>query len=319
MVWTDARFGKPRLMFSYSKDKGKSWTEPKNLDPDVPEWSSQYQPMIYVNPEGILGLMWFDTRGSDKNDRYQLYFTASLDGGDSFLPSVIVSSAPSFPAAEINLVPSPLFGIHRGKSINVRTLSAFTRWADGGDYMGLTATPDGLFRPFWVDSHGRSFQVWTCQIDVKIEKESKPPNAAVASQEAVSKKQEKVLMNDKLELAFDPMRYDSSTRIAIIPVRLKNISKGSLRGPFLVRIKSLFPEGAAQEQLNIPERLDASNGKKGAGAEYDYSASLRDFEYLEPGGLTEAIEWTFKFTNPQFSRFISDLDLEVEIIGSAAQ
>jgi hypothetical protein len=40
MVWPDVRFGKPRLLFSYSKNKGNVWTEPKLVNPDAPEWSS---------------------------------------------------------------------------------------------------------------------------------------------------------------------------------------------------------------------------------------------------------------------------------------
>ncbi len=318
-VWPDARFGKPRLLFSYSKDRGNAWTEPKLINPDTPEWSSQYQPMIFVNHKGTLGLMWFDTRGSNKNDRYELYFTASLDGGESFLPATLVSSTPSSPATEINLTPSPLFGLNSGQSINLRTLSAYTRWADGGDYMGLTATADGVFRPFWADSRGRSFQIWTCQIDVKVAEEKALPDAKATPKAAAPLKRERATLNSRLELAYDPIRYDPASQVAIFPIRLKNVSEEPLYAPFSVKIKSLFPEDAKKYaeggSLNIPEILNASNGVKGAGAEFDYSSSLRDFEFLEPGGLTEALEWKVKFP----SRLQTDLDLEVEIIGFAVQ
>jgi hypothetical protein len=308
MVWPDAQFGKPRLLFSYSKNRGNSWTEPKLVHSDVPEWSSQYQPMLFVNREGILGLMWFDTRTSDKNDRYHLYFAASLDGGESFLPAVQVSSAPSFPGADLNLIPSPLFGIHTGSSINVRTLSAYTRWGDGGDYMGLTATADSVFHPFWADSRARCFQIWTCSIAIKT-----------GLLDAARSGRKRVSLNTRVELVYDPIRYDPLSRIAIVPIRLKNISEAPLYGPFVVKIKALFPEYEKKHVeagwINIPEVLNSSNGEKGAGAEFDYSSSLRDFESLNPGGLTEAVEWKFKFNN----RLSTDLNLEVEIIGFADQ
>ncbi len=318
-VWPDVRFGNPRLLFSSSKDRGNSWAEPKLIDADTPQWSSQFQPMCFVNREGVLGLMWFDTRASDKNDRYDLYFTASLDGGETFLPAVRVSSAPSFPGAEINLVPSHLFGINRAGSINVRTLSAFTRWGDGGDYMGLTATADGLFHPFWADSRSKCFQIWTCAIAVRSGKEVVGHETTSGSQDVALAGKRKVLLNTQLELVYDPIRYDPASRVAILPVRLKNISEIPLQGPFFVKIKALFPEDELKyvrpEWLNVPEVLNASNREKGAGAEFDYSSSLRDFESLDPGALTEAVEWKFRFSN----RLLTDFDLEIEILGFTSQ
>ena len=319
MVWPDVRFGKPRLLFSYSKNKGNVWTEPKLVNPDAPEWSSQYQPMVFVNDKGILGLMWFDTRASNKGDRYQLYFTASVDGGESFLPAVLVSSALSFPATEINLTPSHLFGLDSGQSINVRTLSAYTRWGDGGDYMGLTATADGIFHPFWADSRGRSFQIWTCPIAVKAGGEIAEQEMNAESKLTTTSRKTRVTLNKRLELFYDPIKYDAASQVAVLPIRLKNISKDTLYGPFSVKIKAMFPEYAKkyvdEGWMNAPEVLNASNGEKGAGAVFDYSSSLRDFEYLEPGGLTEAVEWKVKFPN----RLSTDLDLEVEITGFALQ
>lgn len=316
VVWSDVRFGKPRLLFSFSKDRGHSWIKPKLICPEVPEWASQYQPMIFVNGKSVLGIMWFDTRASIKNDRYHLYFTASLDGGESFLPAVQVSSAPSFPVSEINLTPSPLFGIHSDKSINIRTLSAYTRWGNGGDYMGLTATADDIFHPFWADSRGKCFQIWTCQVVVKSEEDSK-----AQTDKKESSRKEKVILNNKMDLVYDPIIYDPATQVAIFPVRLKNISKESLYGPFSVKIKTLYQEVLKkyyeEEELAniIPEILNASNREKGAGALFDYSATLRDFESLGPGALTEPVEWKLRFPN----LLKADLNLEVEITGFVIQ
>jgi len=268
--------------------------------------------MIYVNHQGVLGIMWFDTRASAKNDRYHLYFTASVDGGESFLSSVQVSSAPSFPASEINLTPSPLFGIHSDKTLNIRTLSAYSRWGMGGDYMGLTAA-GGIFHPFWADSRGKSFQIQTCRISVEPEEDEKT--------QADTPRMENIPLNSKIELVYNPITFDAETQTATFPIRLKNISGETLYGPFSVKVKALFPEYYKKyykdEDLAgfVPEILNASNREKGAGALFDYSTALRDMKFLEPGALTEPVEWKFHFPN----LLKADLNLQVEITGFVIQ
>src|SRR5262249_17802295 len=48
-VWTDFRSAKARLLFSCSKDRGQTWTEPKPIDASVPASASQFQPVVAVN------------------------------------------------------------------------------------------------------------------------------------------------------------------------------------------------------------------------------------------------------------------------------
>lgn len=321
IVWDDIRFGKSRFLSSFSKDRGETWTEPKPISPEAPDWSSQYMPMVFVNSQGVLGVMWFDTRASNRTDRYHLYFTASVDGGETFLPAVQVSSAPSFPAGEVNLTPSSLFISNAEKSIKINGLSAYSRWGNGGDYMGLTADSNGVFHPFWADSRGKSFQIWTSPIIVKLEEE-KPKGEVKAAEEektqtvaASPPKKEKTILASQIELIHDPIKYDLITGTAVIPIRLKNISKEALYGPFSLKVKALVDEEqkkySGEGWENIPEILNATNGVKGAGAEFDYSRALRDFETLEPGAQTEAVEWRLKFLNPK----LIDFFLEVEVMG----
>ena len=53
--------------------------------------------------DGIVGVTWYDTRDSKDGSQFHEYFTASLDGGKSFLPPVRVSSAPSTPLGPGNM------------------------------------------------------------------------------------------------------------------------------------------------------------------------------------------------------------------------
>ena len=51
------------------------------MDQDAPAYASQFQPMIAVNPDGVLGVYWYDTEGFPSRDRFDISFTASVDGG----------------------------------------------------------------------------------------------------------------------------------------------------------------------------------------------------------------------------------------------
>src|SRR6266852_5346689 len=168
VAWIDDRRGRSRILFSYSRDRGKTWTEQKPISVDVPSDAYQYQPMMTVNYKGILGVQWFDTHESKNQDHYDLYFTASVDGGESFLPPARVSTESSIPGGPGNLVPLPETAVFRKTDESARFVftSAFLSNSNGGDYMGLIADADGIFHPFWADSRSGTFQVWTSRIRV---------------------------------------------------------------------------------------------------------------------------------------------------------
>ncbi len=117
--------------------------------------SSPYarNPSIAVNKDGIPGILFYDGReGSSFMDNFRcqrVYFTASLDDGESWLPEIPVSAEPSCPA-------SPANGM------------AGFRWPAGGDYHGLTALPDGSFRLVWSDSRSGVFILRTATVIVKM-------------------------------------------------------------------------------------------------------------------------------------------------------
>jgi hypothetical protein len=112
--------------------------------------------MMAVNHQGVLGLTWYDARHDPAGKCFRLYFTASLDGGKSFLPNASVSDAPSCPDTPANgLSLSPDGG-----------LTMVRRFKEGGDYHGLVALPDGSFHAIWSDSRSGSYQLWSARIRV---------------------------------------------------------------------------------------------------------------------------------------------------------
>jgi hypothetical protein len=105
-------------------------------------------PEVAVNKHGVIGVSWIDGRDDPSGRCDALYFTASLDGGETFLPERRVSSARSCPDSAANG-------------------GAFKRWPHGGDYYGLTAMADGRFHLFWADGRAGTFQLWAANVQVK--------------------------------------------------------------------------------------------------------------------------------------------------------
>lgn len=133
--------------------------------------------------------------------------------------------------------------------------------AVGGDYMGFTADPEGVFHPFWIDSSDGTAQVWTTRIQVALGDERSAayipaPGSLV-----------KVPMNSRLVLVADPTKYDAEKQEAVIPMRLKNISAETVYGQITVEVKKLT-------EWTI---LNAKNGQGGVGAVFDYSSALGDW------------------------------------------
>jgi hypothetical protein len=279
--WIQLEGERFRLVLSWSADRGKTWSKPKLVDPNISADASQYQQMVAVNPEGVLGVFWYSTEGFPKGDQFHVYFTASTDGGETFLPKKRVSNESSRPFGAGDLRPGPFVSKERDMVL-VDFVSGVSRWVDGGDYIGLTASGEGIFHPFWADGRNGTYQLYTAAIQVPTS--SAPP--ATIEKVAAS-------LTEKMTLVFDPVLYNDQTREAWIPVRLKNISKETLYPPFQVEIKELVHPFMAKthEEADVPVILDASNGKQGVGAAFDYSRALGDLEALPPDGVTSAVLW----------------------------
>ena len=140
-----------------SDDGGESWSEPVSLGAPRPRAGHvPHSPMIAVNRQGVVGLSWQDPQQDSQEPCFALHFTASLDGGRTFLPGTQVASE-----ASCSNTPANQILIEEGGSTVAR------RWEDGGDYHGLVARPDGSFQAVWADSRTGVFQLWTAPIEVR--------------------------------------------------------------------------------------------------------------------------------------------------------
>ncbi len=294
-VWEDARFGKYRVLFSYSADRGKTWSAPRAVDSGIPASASQWQPAIAVNKDGVVAVTWFDSRHAPDTRQFHQYVAASVDGGGSFLPTVQVSSAPSHPDGPGNSQLSPMIWVHEGQ-ISLSLISAASRWGSGGDYMGLAADKDGTFHPFWSDARSGTFQIYTADVRVEIPKPTPAPAAGATPPPPAPKPEPaprvEAPLTDRVEFIFDPTRYDAEKKQVEIPVRLKNISAQPIYPPIRLEIVGFgFPEYESEDDKkrnaeNAPSALGASNGKAKEGAVFELGETIAGSEALQPGALT---------------------------------
>lgn len=304
VAWTDFRSGRPQAVVTTSADRGKTWSEPRSVAGALPEGAYSFQPSLAVNRDGVLGVSWLDTRNHPGTDRYDAWFSASLDGGATFLPAVRLSSESSDALGAGNRRPAPAsFQSRREKTHRVMFVSALTRYPQGGDYAGLAADAEGHFHPLWPDARTGAFQAWTAR--VKLERGPSTTALAAAAQP--------VDLGDHIELTFDPGVYDAATRELRLPIRIKNRSDKTIRGPLQVRVKT-FGSGMDMTNLeNTPTILNAPNGEKGEGAVFDYSQAFGDLGALEPGAVTEPVVWRFQLVGAG----ASTPDMHVEVTGQA--
>jgi hypothetical protein len=157
LVWNDSRPDATDVLMSCSIDRGETWSKPIRVNDNSNRRSHHSTPTIAVNPKGIVGITWYDRRADPQNKCSEIYFSASLDGGLTFLPNTKISPAKFCPDVPGNTV----------RSSNADTFGVTARWPAGGDYSGLAAGADGLFHVLWSDSHTGVYQLWTASVNVR--------------------------------------------------------------------------------------------------------------------------------------------------------
>ena len=146
--WSDSP---PGLQLQTSHD-AVDWTPPAAV-PGLRAGPCPYA-AVAVSSRGVLGLSWIqgnpgdlvrphDKAWTSREHAWDLYFTASADGGTTFADPVPVLKTPS------------------------RTDPKMNFWAYGGDYHSLAASPDGAFHPLWIDTRDGKGEIQTARIEVQ--------------------------------------------------------------------------------------------------------------------------------------------------------
>ncbi len=146
--WGRGKFSEG-IWLNYSSDKGKTWSADTRIDLfEKPLESKAMVASAAVNKNGALGISWVDSQNDSSQQKNDVYFTISYDGGTSFLRPVRVTDSSTDPRTEGN-----------GDVAN--------KFPGGGHYLGISAKPDGSFQLIWSDSRSSIFELQTCNIKVK--------------------------------------------------------------------------------------------------------------------------------------------------------
>lgn len=259
VVWPDRRSGHSQVYFSFSSDKGKTWSPARVInDNPADDLTDQSMPEVAVNRDGAVGVIWSDRRRHPDNLGWDIRFTASTDGGQTFEPSVQVSETgtnfgdqtfwgPLRPAVS-RAVAKP--GDSKGLGVQL-AMSNFL--FIGGDTWGLVADAAGAFHAMWSDNRTGAAQLWTAAIQVgggkagvtipqsrsAAVRPTNPPEdrTPIAKPAAIS--EEMADLSKSLTIELTRPVLDRASGILSADVRVLNTSATKVRGPFAVRVTSL--------------------------------------------------------------------------------
>jgi hypothetical protein len=294
MVWTNGNFDWPGeepgdLLISYSSDRGKTWSNPKVVPAASSTGSGFGPPSIAVNRDGAVAVSWYSSQGRPTGFLgfvYDRYITVSLDGGETFLSPVRVSS--------VSTDASALERNFAGAQANGNTVSVINGAMSHGEYQGLIADNEGVFHEFWTDGRTGRTQIWTATVRV----------AGLGSVEDGRPPLVEADVSDKVEAWLDPPNEFPPAGTIEIPVRLRNISTQPIYGPMTIEIVqycgnpcgSPTAKGTNNTLASRDPILNSINGKSGVGATFDYSHALGNAGLVQPGEITDAVAWRLKKT-----------------------
>ena len=270
-------------------------------------------PVVEVNRDGVVGVAWYDRRRDDTRRCWELFFTSSSDGGETFAANVPVASAPSCPP----LTHAPVARVHNvatdpdakelteeeiaqmdlmqrmtivmaeqsraarehyfGDLGHARLEVSFdnARGNQPGHYLGLTGDANGVFHPLWISRRNGIDELFTTTVELVAEVPAAPAG-------------EETDVTGALLVVTGPVVWDAAASTATVELRLRNVSDGTVHGP--VR---LLAEGEGDDE----------------GREWSFAGRMGSHDMLPPGGLSEPVKVEVK-TAPG-----ADATLDLRIFG----
>lgn len=298
VVWGGVRDNRSRVMLAYSEDHGRSWSPPRIVSDDsvsVPQAKriNSIMPAVAVNRRGVVGVSWYDRRDNPDDIGYYVRFSASLDGGKTWLPSVRVSEQPNVHInpldSRIPIKLSAMDPLPRRDTATstIRAWMSRSVWYTGGHFAGLAADADGVFHPLWVDNRTGLKQVWTATVRVG---ENSLRSEAVATRLRD--------VTGAVSVHFDDLIYlrtGTTTALLTFDIRLTNISRDTLRAPLNLEVVEFAPQtappGAAADWQLDREFRGYLNARR-----WDLNSGLREGQ-LPPNSTSTPIRVQMLLTN----------------------
>ena len=142
VAWFDHSSGNGEIMLAYSRDGGQTWSAPKRVHDDDPaRGADQFMPAVSVGPDGTVDVTFYDRRADPANHLFDLWYTYSVDGGESFAPNLRVSEVSS----------DEQYSHHQNGMVFL------------GDYIDLDSS-DGKAHAAWVDTRNQQADVFVATV-----------------------------------------------------------------------------------------------------------------------------------------------------------
>lgn len=126
------------LVVQRSSDGGLTWTDPLVIDDsDLSQRFTSFYPELNIAPNGRVDVVWEDNR-DQHNDRFQVYYTYSTDGGATWARNVRVSDQP----VNFDLGISYNGDVRQTPGVASANQYAFVGWADPRMASDATQTQD---------------------------------------------------------------------------------------------------------------------------------------------------------------------------------
>jgi hypothetical protein len=233
--------------------------------------ADQNTPGIAVSDDGILGASWYDRRNDPKDICFQEYFSASLDGGVTFLPNVVVREPATCTIKPGNWQPnvSQSKDGSRG-TYNVVLSSPGLRFMNAGETQGIAAVSHNKFQLAWINGESGTMQLSSTAVDVF----ARPRGLDVG---------------DFMEVETSLPTIDIDARTVSMQVLVTNRSPRAVALPLTIvlsRLESLFDGLKA---------VNSGNHLSGVGSSWDLVANSGNNSVLGPNVTTVPITLKFQF------------------------
>lgn len=319
-VYGGFQSGKSQILLVYSSDKGRTWSKPIVISEHGRKngvTRISFMPMVSVNSKGVVGVSWYDRSESENGLDFTVRFAASLDGGETFLPSVKVSEKAFTHSDDTQWVlhaysqggghKHPWNPATNGGPLMIQVSDGAVNRHYGGQTAGLSADAAGRFHPFWIDNRTGTPQVWTTIVKV---------NGSVLRNGSAELSDLEDL-SERLALRIERPHYDRQSKILSVDVRIQNLSREPIRGTLKARIVSLKSDAVAMLMTN-------GRSIPALGAVIDLT-TLLEGGTLPPLGISKQVkrlefmmsDWPSVLEHLQESGFgLQILNLELRIFGA---
>jgi hypothetical protein len=259
--------GWERIKVVHSDDYGQTWQSPVEAGHDSTH-TDQGVPAIAVSRDGIVGVSWYDRRKAQANDCFQGYFSASLDGGLTFLPAIALQDSQTCPKVPGNERLHGAYSQADGGKWVYSVQTAANRFPNGGETQGLVGLDSGEFQLVWTNGEVGTMQLVSSSVRVA----SRPLGRDIT---------------DRVHAQISAPELNSVSHQLSVQVRVTNMSREHIPAPLCLELLSA-DSGAA-----LLRASNAQNSLREAGATW-FLYPNPDSESLGPGAGSAPVTLVFE-------------------------